>query len=435
MGLGVGRSARHAELDGRRGDRPDDAEGEQGAHGSEVVGAELPGEEHGQDVAHRVGDDRGDSEASRRAEAGRRRLRHAAHRSSTRPGSGSRSADDASVPDGPSAAAAVHADASPREAVFWLVVAAGVVGVVVLTDVGRTAIDTKPQLYLNPDAVLASSLSAWQTIPALGQRSYESGLLLPSVVATALQAVGLPPWLIMRVLRVVLVLVGMTGAAWLARRRASPTEDPGRRAQPPSSTSSTPMSSSREPPCRSCGPGRSCPGRWGASSWPSDHGRSWLAWTVAAGVCTFGMAGQNAGSVGPAPDGRLGPGRRSGGRPGPPGKGGADRSRCSGCWPARSWRCRRTGCCPRFWPGEPAPPWSPRPRAARRSPRCRPGARWSADWGCGRSTARTGRRRGWSPTSRSSPSRSSSSPASRCSRRPGGRRPPQIGCDCASRSV
>ena len=77
----------------------------------------------------------------------------------------------------------------------------------------------------------------------------------------------------------------------------SPTEDPGRRAPPPSSTFSTPMSSSPERPCRSCGPGRSCPGRWGASCWPSDHAGSWLAWTVAAGVCTFGMAGQNAGSA------------------------------------------------------------------------------------------------------------------------------------------
>ena len=183
-----------------------------------------------------------------------------------------------------------------RGAVFWLVVVAAVVGVVVLTDVGRTAIDTKPQLYLNPDAVLASTLSAWQTVPALGQRSYESGLLLPSVVATALQAVGLPPWLIMRVLRVVLVLVGMTGAAWLARRVV------------PEGGSWAPRTAAvvylLHPYVLVAGATLPVLWPWALLPWALGcivlavrSARSWPAWAVAAGVSTFAMAGQNAGSV------------------------------------------------------------------------------------------------------------------------------------------
>ena len=90
-----------------------------------------------------------------------------------------------------------------------------VVAVTLVTDSGSAAVDTKPQLYLNPDAALRSVLSAWQPVPALGQRSYEVGLLLPALLTGAWQAVGAPAWLIMRLVRIGLVLLGVAGAVRL----------------------------------------------------------------------------------------------------------------------------------------------------------------------------------------------------------------------------
>ena len=181
------------------------------------------------------------------------------------------------------------------DAAFWLVVTALVVGVVLLNDWGSTAIDTKPQLYLNPDAVLASSLSAWQTIPALGQRSYESGLLLPGVVATVLQGVGLPAWLIMRAVRVALVLVGMVGAAWLARRVVGDNRWAPRAAAVVYVLHPYVLVAGATLPV--LWPWALLPWALGCLILAIRSRTSWLSWTLAASVCTLGMAGQNAGSV------------------------------------------------------------------------------------------------------------------------------------------
>lgn len=182
------------------------------------------------------------------------------------------------------------------DAAFWLVSTLLVVGVVMLTDLGRTAVDTKPQLYLNPDQVFAQSLSAWQALPALGQRSYESGLLVPASVASALQAVGLPAWLIMRVLRVILVLLGMAGAAWLARRVVGEGQGWAPRAAA--------VVYVLHPYVLVAGATLPVLWPWALLPWAlgcvllavrSRH--SWMPWTVAAALCTGAMAGQNAGSV------------------------------------------------------------------------------------------------------------------------------------------
>ena len=174
--------------------------------------------------------------------------------------------------------------------------AAVVVGVVVLTDLGSTAIDTKPQLYLNPDAVLASTLSAWQALPALGQRSYESGLLIPSAVATVLQGVGVPAWLIMRVVRVVLVLLGMAGAAWFARLVVGRAE----RWSPRTAA----LVYVLHPYVLVAGATLPVLWPWALLPWAlgcvllAVRSRSaWLPWTLAASMLILAMAGQNAGSV------------------------------------------------------------------------------------------------------------------------------------------
>ncbi len=100
---------------------------------------------------------------------------------------------------------------------YWIVVLFLVVIITLATDTGSVAVDTKPQLYLNPDAAVRSALSAWQTVPALGQRSYEVGLLLPAALTDAWHTVGVPAWLIMRLVRIGLVLLGVAGAVQMGR--------------------------------------------------------------------------------------------------------------------------------------------------------------------------------------------------------------------------
>jgi arabinofuranan 3-O-arabinosyltransferase len=100
---------------------------------------------------------------------------------------------------------------------YWVVVLVLVAAIALVTDSGSVAVDTKPQLYLNPHAALRSAVSAWQTVPALGQRSYEVGMLLPALMTDTWHAVGVPGWLIMRVVRIALVMLGVAGAVQVGR--------------------------------------------------------------------------------------------------------------------------------------------------------------------------------------------------------------------------
>lgn len=177
---------------------------------------------------------------------------------------------------------------------FWAVAVLLVVGVVVLTDAGTTAVDTKPQLYLNPDAVLRASLSAWQGVPALGQRSYESGLLLPALVATPLHAVGLPAWLVMRTVRVVLVLLGMAGAWWLARHLVGGSWGPRVAAVVQGVHPYALVAGATLPVLW---PSALLPWMLGCLVFAVRSRRSWPAWTGAAALAVWAMGGQNAGSV------------------------------------------------------------------------------------------------------------------------------------------
>lgn len=91
------------------------------------------------------------------------------------------------------------------------------VAVVCGTEAGRVAVDTKPEVYLAPVRTLHASLSAWQQTPSLGLPSFQVGLAPVAAVTAILELVGLPAWLVMRVLRCVLLLTGAAGAAALTR--------------------------------------------------------------------------------------------------------------------------------------------------------------------------------------------------------------------------
>ncbi len=96
---------------------------------------------------------------------------------------------------------------------LWTVLAA----VVVLNSAGSFTVDTKPELYYAPWRSAAAYLSAWQADPQLGFPSFNVGLAPVAVVVGLIQAVGVPPALSVRVLRLLLLVLGSWGAARLYR--------------------------------------------------------------------------------------------------------------------------------------------------------------------------------------------------------------------------
>ena len=97
--------------------------------------------------------------------------------------------------------------------VLWVVLAE----VVLLSSFGSFAVDTKPELYLAPWRSAAAYLSAWQANPQLGFPSFNVGLAPVAAAVGLIQAVGIPPELSVRVLRLLLFAVGSLGAARLYR--------------------------------------------------------------------------------------------------------------------------------------------------------------------------------------------------------------------------
>jgi arabinofuranan 3-O-arabinosyltransferase len=86
-------------------------------------------------------------------------------------------------------------------------------------------VDTKPELYLAPWRSAAAYLSAWQANPQLGFPSFNVGLAPVAATVGLIQAVGIPPELSVRVLRLLLFAVGSLGAARLYRT-LRPGSDP-----------------------------------------------------------------------------------------------------------------------------------------------------------------------------------------------------------------
>jgi arabinofuranan 3-O-arabinosyltransferase len=96
---------------------------------------------------------------------------------------------------------------------LWTVLAV----VVVLNSAGSFTVDTKPELYYAPWRSAAAYLSAWQADPQLGFPSFNVGLAPVAAAVGLIQAVGFPPALSVRVLRLALLVLGSWGAARLYR--------------------------------------------------------------------------------------------------------------------------------------------------------------------------------------------------------------------------
>lgn len=96
--------------------------------------------------------------------------------------------------------------------------------IVLLSSRGYFTPDIKPEVYLNPLRRLAYDLSAWQPDPQLGVGNYNNGLAPVSGLTSVLHAVGLPPDLIARLLRLTLLTLGAWGAVRFYRAVAGPSD-------------------------------------------------------------------------------------------------------------------------------------------------------------------------------------------------------------------
>src|SRR5215211_2709152 len=101
------------------------------------------------------------------------------------------------------------------EAVAYLVLGLLVTTAVIAADQGWFAPDTKPEVYLAPVRTLVRTLSTWDPDPHLGQPNFQTGLLPVSLVVSAIDALGLPAWLVPRVWRTLLLVVAGWGVVRL----------------------------------------------------------------------------------------------------------------------------------------------------------------------------------------------------------------------------
>ena len=115
---------------------------------------------------------------------------------------------------------AAEPGAARRRGLSWEAVAYLVLGLLVGTavigaDQGWFTPDTKPEVYLAPVRTLLRTLSTWDPDPHLGQPNFQTGLLPVSLAISAIDALGLPAWLVPRVWRTLLLLVAGWGAVRL----------------------------------------------------------------------------------------------------------------------------------------------------------------------------------------------------------------------------
>jgi arabinofuranan 3-O-arabinosyltransferase len=106
-------------------------------------------------------------------------------------------------------------DGSLAEPVAYVVLGVLVLGVLLLSDRGMIAPDTKPHLYLAPGRTLRAALSAWRADPYLGQPNFDAGVAPVALGVMAIRALGVPAWLVIRLWRALLLLVAGLGAARL----------------------------------------------------------------------------------------------------------------------------------------------------------------------------------------------------------------------------
>jgi len=106
------------------------------------------------------------------------------------------------------------------EPVAYVVLGVLVLGALLLIDRGLIAPDTKPHLYLAPARTLRAALSTWRPDPYLGQPSLDAGVAPVALVMLVVHSLGVPPWLLIRLWRALLLLVAGVGAALLYQRVA-----------------------------------------------------------------------------------------------------------------------------------------------------------------------------------------------------------------------
>src|SRR6266508_838826 len=113
------------------------------------------------------------------------------------------------------------------EPLAYLALGVLVLAVLLLTDRGMIAPDTKPHLYLAPARTLRAALSAWRADPYLGQPNFDAGVAPVALGVMAIRALGVPAWLVIRLWRALLLLVAGAGAAILYRRVAGGLDERG----------------------------------------------------------------------------------------------------------------------------------------------------------------------------------------------------------------
>jgi arabinofuranan 3-O-arabinosyltransferase len=116
-----------------------------------------------------------------------------------------------------------------REAVAYLALGLLAATAVILTDQGWFTPDTKPEVYLAPVRTLARMLSTWDADPHLGQPNFQTGLLPVSAAVSAIHALGMPAWLVLRVWRALLLLAAGWGAVRLFHLLAGERSNPAGR--------------------------------------------------------------------------------------------------------------------------------------------------------------------------------------------------------------
>lgn len=102
----------------------------------------------------------------------------------------------------------------------WAYLFLGLVGaaVVFLNDWGVFYPDNQPQLYLDPSRTLSETFSTWLESPKQGGfPNFNVGAAPVALLMATLDALGLPPWAIVRVWRAGLLLVGGWGMVRLLR--------------------------------------------------------------------------------------------------------------------------------------------------------------------------------------------------------------------------
>ena len=113
------------------------------------------------------------------------------------------------------------------ELLAYLVLGVLVLAVLLLTDRGMIAPDTKPHLYLAPARAFHAALSSWREDPYLGQPNFDAGVAPVALGVMAIRALGVPAWLVIRLWRALLLLVAGAGAAVLYQRVAGGLDERG----------------------------------------------------------------------------------------------------------------------------------------------------------------------------------------------------------------